>query len=126
MVFTPLQFPQRGTETFLTVKEGSTFLSKPLFPQGREDVAGDAIALPEFWYRQRSLCPKGLPMIVYAIELRLFVGWRIENISYENAYYKILFIVLWVEGLPMGIPYCSFSPFLVPHCSIALHLSPLE
>ena len=40
---------------------------------------------------------KGLPMIVYAIELRLFVGWRIESISYENAYYKILLIVLWVK-----------------------------
>ena len=24
--------------SFLTVKEGSTFLTKPLFPQGREDV----------------------------------------------------------------------------------------
>ena len=34
-------------------------------------------------------------MIVYAIELRLFVGWRIESISYENAYYKILLIVLF-------------------------------
>ena len=45
--------------SFLTLKEGSTFLTKPLFPQGREDVAGDAIALPEFWYRQRSLCPQG-------------------------------------------------------------------
>ena len=30
--------------SFLTVKEGSTFLTKPLFPQGREDVAGCAIA----------------------------------------------------------------------------------
>ena len=30
--------------SFLTVKEGSTFLTKPLFPQGREDVAGYAIA----------------------------------------------------------------------------------
>lgn len=27
-----------------TIKEGSTFLTKPLFPQGREDVAGYAIA----------------------------------------------------------------------------------
>ena len=45
--------------SFFTIKEGSTFLTKPLFPQGREDVAGDAIALPEFWYRQRSLCPQG-------------------------------------------------------------------
>ena len=50
----PLRFPRlRGTETFftikevifsktypsfLTIKEGSTFLTKPLFPQGREDV----------------------------------------------------------------------------------------
>ena len=63
--------------SFFTIKEGSTFLTKPLFPQEREDVAGCAIALPEFWYRQRSLCPKGLPMSVDTIELRLFVGWRI-------------------------------------------------
>ena len=35
----PLRFPRsRGTETFFTIKEGSTFLTKPLFPQGREDV----------------------------------------------------------------------------------------
>ena len=54
-------------------KEGSTAFPKPFSPQGTRDVAGDAIALPEFWYRQRSLCPKGLPMIFYAIELRLFV-----------------------------------------------------
>ena len=27
-----------GLPSFLTVKEGSTFLTKPLFPQGREDV----------------------------------------------------------------------------------------
>ena len=58
----------------LSCKESSTFLTKPLFPQEREDVAGDAIALPEFLYRQRSLCPKGLPMSAYATELRLFVG----------------------------------------------------
>ena len=61
--------------SFLTVKEGSTFLTKPLFnslyapfgspssggqkPQEREDIAGYAITLPEFWYRQRSLCPQG-------------------------------------------------------------------
>ena len=41
----PLRFPRsQGTETFFTIKEGSTFLTKPLFPQGREDVAGYAIA----------------------------------------------------------------------------------
>ena len=43
----------------LSCKESSTFLTKPLFPQGREDVADSAIAPPEFWYRQRSLCPQG-------------------------------------------------------------------
>ncbi|RHC71872.1 hypothetical protein DW830_14950 [Prevotella sp. AM34-19LB] len=43
----------------LSCKESSTFLTKPLFPQEREDVAGGAIALPEFLYRQRSLCPQG-------------------------------------------------------------------
>ena len=30
-------------------KEGSTAFPKPLSPQGTGDVAGDAIALPEFW-----------------------------------------------------------------------------
>ena len=30
--------------SFFTIKEGSTFLTKPLFPQGQEDVAGCAIA----------------------------------------------------------------------------------
>ena len=45
-------------------KEGSTALPKPLSPQGRGDVAGYAIASPEFWYRKRSLCPKGLAMSV--------------------------------------------------------------
>ena len=40
-------------------KEGSTAFPKPFSPQGTRDVAGDAIALPEFLYRQRSLCPQG-------------------------------------------------------------------
>jgi len=43
----------------LTLKGGSTSIPKPLSPQGTGDVAGDAIALPEFSYRQRSLCPQG-------------------------------------------------------------------
>ena len=33
----------------LSCKESSTFLTKPLFPQEREDVVGSAIALPRFW-----------------------------------------------------------------------------
>ena len=39
-------------------KEGSTSHPSPLSSEER-DVAGDAIALPEFLYRQRSLCPQG-------------------------------------------------------------------
>ena len=40
-------------------KEGSTFSPSPS-SSGSGDVAGDAIALPEFWYRQRSLYPQGV------------------------------------------------------------------
>ena len=52
MLIGKLMYPLRLSKTypsFLNLKEGSTFLTKPLFPQEREDVAGDAIALPEFW-----------------------------------------------------------------------------
>ena len=41
-------------------KGSSTFLTKPLFPQEREDVAGDAIALPEFWSASGACALKGL------------------------------------------------------------------
>ena len=45
--------------SFLTVKEGSTFLTKPLFPQGREDVTALRCSEP--------LCYKvGGPSKVYA------------------------------------------------------------
>ena len=44
----------------LSCKESSTFLTKPLFPQEREDVAGDAIALPEFWSASGACARKGL------------------------------------------------------------------
>ena len=87
--------------SFLTLKEGTTFLSKPLFnslydpfgspsrgqkPQGREDVAGSAIAPPGFWSASGACARKGLAGRAYAIELRLFdatglrllVGWSIE------------------------------------------------
>ena len=45
--------------SFLTLKEGSTFLTKPLFPQGRENVAGSAIAPPEFWSASGACALKG-------------------------------------------------------------------
>ena len=47
------------TTPSLLHKEGSTSFPKPLSPHGTGDVAGDAIALPEFWYRQRSSRPQG-------------------------------------------------------------------
>ena len=69
----------------LSCKESSTFLTKPLFPQGREDVAGSAIAPPEFWSASGACARKGLAGRAYAIELRLrdatelrvLDGWRI-------------------------------------------------
>ena len=72
--------------SFLTLKEGSTFLTKPLFPQGRENVAGSAIAPPEFWSASGACAHKGLAGSAYSIELRLLdatelrllVGWRIN------------------------------------------------
>ena len=45
--------------SFFTIKEGSTFLTKPLFPQGREGVAGSAIAPPEFWSASGACALKG-------------------------------------------------------------------
>ena len=81
------------TPSLFTIKEGSTAFPKPFSPQGTRDVAGDAIALPEFWYRQRSLCPKGLPMIFYAIDLRLFV----------RCYTALLMACLLVAGDGMGL-----------------------
>ena len=57
--------------SYLTVKEGSTFLTKPLFPQEREDVAGSAIAPPGFWTASGACARKGLAESAYAIKLRL-------------------------------------------------------
>ena len=46
------------TTPSLLHKEGSTSTPSPSSSEGG-DVTGDAIALPEFSYRQRSLCPQG-------------------------------------------------------------------
>ena len=45
-----------------------------------------------------------------ARDLRLFVGWRIEDISCNSTFMKFCYCFLG-EGLLKGIPYCSFSPF---------------
>ena len=54
-------------------KEGSTAFPKPFSPQGTRDVAGDAIAMPEFWYRQRSSRPQGAADDCLTPNRRLFV-----------------------------------------------------
>ena len=60
------------------------------------DVAGGAPTLPEFWYRQRSLCPKGLPMSVYAIELRESYATKLrEFMRCYTALLNILFQILF-------------------------------
>ena len=61
-LYDPFGSPYRGQKPSLPVKKesfeslrlplakgSSTFLTKPLFPQEREDVAGDAPTQPEFW-----------------------------------------------------------------------------
>ena len=47
------------TPSLFTIKEGSTAFPKPLSPQGTGDVAGSAIALPEFWSASEALALKG-------------------------------------------------------------------
>ena len=43
-------------------------------PQGREDVAGSAIAPPGVWSASGACARKGLAGRAYATELRVFVG----------------------------------------------------
>lgn len=66
------------------------FFSTPLLPSSKRgslshsqalaltirarDVAGDAIALPEFWSASEACARKGLAESAYATELRLFVA----------------------------------------------------
>ena len=47
------------TTPSLLRKEGSTAFPKPFSPQGTRDVAGDAIALPEFWSASGACALKG-------------------------------------------------------------------
>ena len=54
--------------SFLTVKEGSTFLTKPLFPQGREDVTALRCSEP-----LRSKV--GGPSKVFAMVVRDGTAW---------------------------------------------------
>lgn len=60
-----------------SAKRGSLSHSQALALTIRaRDVAGDAIALPEFWSASEACARKGLAESAYAIKLRLFVAWR--------------------------------------------------
>ena len=61
------------TTPSLLHKEGSTSFPKPLSPQGTGDVAGGAMALPGFLYRQRSSRPQGAADDCLTPNRRLFV-----------------------------------------------------
>ena len=81
-------------------KGSSTFLTKPLFPQGREDVTALRCSEP-LRYKVGGpskvcarLCGMGPP------------------------YYSLLIGSAWGQ--------LGGTTIFVPHCSIALHLSPLE
>ena len=96
--------------SFLTVKEGSTFLTKPLFPQGREDVAGSAIAPPEFWDRQRSLCPQGAADD--CLRNKIASVCRLAyHLSLAPIFFLILAISLFIVSnsnfIGFGIPFCQ-------------------
>ena len=80
-LYTPFGSPVRGTETFLTLKEGSTFLSKPLFPQGREDVTALRCSEP---LRYKVGGPiKGLAMFVRAGTTWGIAGCSLQLIVYS-------------------------------------------
>lgn len=72
----PLCYYSKTYPSFLTLKEGSTFLAKPLFPQKREeDVAGYAIASARVQVSSAKPVPaRGCRREFNAIDLRVFVG----------------------------------------------------
>ena len=87
----PLRFPQFwGTETFFTIKEGvflplrlsckesSTFLTKPLFPQEREDVTALRCSEP-LRYRVGGMGPHGDGMLIG--NARLMFGFQHKHIN---------------------------------------------
>ena len=82
--------------SFLTVKEGSTFLTKPLFPQGREDVTALRCSKPLRYKVGGASKPSPC-----------FAGWdrlNCSSLQYRSALVvarmrKIIFILLLI-GLP--------------------------
>ena len=70
--------------SFLTLKEGSTFLTKPLFPQEREDVTALRCSEP---LRSKD----GGPSKVYAMVLRDGTAWDGITTSCYNGLIKYSF-----------------------------------
>ena len=96
-LYDPFGSPSRGQKPSLPLRKAPPFspsLSSIVFtppsvppvlgdrnPQGREDVAGSAIAPPEFWPASGACAHEGLAGSAYATVLRLFVGWRIVEFA---------------------------------------------
>ena len=99
--------------SFLTLKEGSTFFTKPLFPQGREDVTvlrcseplrykvgGPKRSSPCFagWDRLTIACLVGL-LFLFLIAVSLCTGRR----SNEEYCFILLLIGLHLGRYPSGL-----------------------
>ena len=65
--------------SFFTIKEGSTFLTKPLFPQEREDVTALRCSEP---LRSKVGGPSKVSPG--------YAGWDRKRLTYENDYYSAL------------------------------------
>ena len=74
--------------SFLTVKEGSTFLTKPLFPQGREDVTALRCSEP---LRYKV----GAPSKVFAMVVRDGTALLLEHLLRRTANQSISIIICY-------------------------------
>ena len=94
--------------SFLTVKEGSTFLTKPLFPQGREDVTALRCSEP---LRYKVGGPSKVSpgnMLHLRIENRRPKG----KPNLRDYFFFLFFATFWV----MILPGCSVSHTAAPPC----------
>ena len=92
--------------SFLTVKEGSTFLTKPLFPQGREDVTALRCSEP-LRYKVGGpskafamLCGMGPPEEYKYLHGRIVHSIQLLHYSYSlTGLSKILFLTICLSFL---------------------------
>ena len=119
-----MSFFSKTYPSFLTVKEGSTSLTKPLFPQGREENRPTVlIFLPLRLSCKESSTFSPSPSSsgsgdVTALRCSEPLRYKVGGASKPCA-------ILCGMG-PPGYSLLIGTAKIVPHCSIALHLSSLE